>query len=94
MLLLWQIIHSTINGGSVGAGFELITVVILNRIPILIILFNGSLLFKVDPKPSAGIIIILILIFHILVILIQKKFGSRILIPNIFIPDYHKYLRT
>ena len=30
---------------------------------------------------------------HLLIILTQKKFGTRWFVPNSIIPDYHNYIR-
>ena len=43
------------------------------------------------PDQLAVKIMMLIMAFHLFLIFVQRKFGSRIFVPNFLIPDFYEY---
>lgn len=93
-VFLWQIVHLLMNGGAGGVSIELVLVVILSRIPLLTTLGSSENIYRMAPHSLAWKIIAIITMLHLAFILLQKKFGSRFIIPKVIIPDYYDYRRS
>ena len=47
-----------------------------------------------SPDKAAANILVIILAFHLMLIFVQRKIGSRILVPQFLIPDFYEYRRN
>ena len=94
MVFIWQIAHSMKHGGSGGVSTELVAVVVLSRVPVLCTLGLEDNVHRMTPDKIATRIIFLTMVLHLVFISLQKKFGSRLLVPKFLIPDFYEYRRT
>ena len=44
-----------------------------------------------NPDKAASNLLMVILVFHLFLIGVQKKFGSRIFVPTFLIPNFYDY---
>ena len=91
-VFMWQICYSIYRGGVGGVSLELVITVILSRLPLLVILKSEDNLLKLKPDPLAFSFAVTIMLIHLAIISLQRKYGARFFTPVSIIPNYFDYM--
>jgi hypothetical protein len=91
LILLPQIIHNAYQGIKPGFNMGYYTVILSNQLYMLY--YRGIPHNTTGISPSFGICmgILLSILFQLLILALQDKFGSRFFIPKCLIPNHYDY---
>ena len=95
LMLQLQVVHSMLNGGKGGLPYDLMSFMIVSRLPLMYMLAVDNNIFKTPPVSSNYLVLLAtVFILNAGLIFLQSIKGGQFMIPNEIIPGFYNYYYT